>query len=470
MADGGLASDRVRLFLRRLKPAERETLVTELERNLALGNDLPDAPLILEELRSNAHSSGQKLPRIGNPSRLFFVPIEPFLVDDVPERKHRGRISRACLTPLWQWICRDLLPEEAEIYNGEANKLLAANDRGGAEQLARAFQDLTAQRMREVLNDTKGDEKRRQRLAAQVSTPQALQDVREIQAILQMRDALAAVASRLPLTIGNLANVQLDNAKMLLDSSIVGDDGVFLYALLVVMSRLGAPWQLIRLAILAAGSDVAEKIAKTPFSVAVDVVLTDIERMIATLRTALRAHRSTQIVELLKGIHDSMRALSTELILSGSPWARQLAMARAEVAKVVQAEIEPIPGRVRLLLRPRARAGRELAPDFVLDAIDVAETEATLEVLAVCRSCAGELAISEATRRVHSELQNYFDSGTQVLLDRLRMSPPQERTFRQSQADAAVRFCAQLFGADYAGTLAKAVKVAARGEQTTAKA
>ena len=71
---------------------------------------------------------------------------------------------------------------------------------------------------------------------------------------------------------------------------------------------------------------------------------------------------------------------------------------------------------------------------------------------ATCRNYAGELAISEATRRVHSELQNYFDTGTQVLLDRLRASPPAERSFRQSQVDAAVRFCAKLFGADYAGT------------------
>ena len=52
---------------------------------------------------------------------------------------------------------------------------------------------------------------------------------------------------------------------------------------LLVMSRLGAPWQLIRLAIQAAGSDVAARVAETPFAVAVEIVLTDIERMIATL-------------------------------------------------------------------------------------------------------------------------------------------------------------------------------------------
>jgi hypothetical protein len=74
-------------------------------------------------------------------------------------------------------------------------------------------------------------------------------------------------------------------------------------------------------------------------------------------------------------------------------------------------------------------------------------------------------AISEATRRVHSELQNFFDTGTQVLIDRLRTAPAEERTFRQSQVDAAIRFCAKMFGADYASLLAKAADVAAKGEK-----
>ena len=64
---------------------------------------------------------------------------------------------------------------------------------------------------------------------------------------------------------------------------------------------------------------------------------------------------------------------------------------------------------------------------------------------------------------MHSELQNYFDNGTDVLLDRLRASPPAERAFRQSQVDAAIRFCAKLFGAEYAGTLARAADVAGEG-------
>ena len=50
----------------------------------------------------------------------------------------------------------------------------------------------------------------------------------------------------------------------------------------MVMSRLAAPWQLIRLATKAAGSDAAARIAETPYAVTVDIVLAEIERAWST--------------------------------------------------------------------------------------------------------------------------------------------------------------------------------------------
>jgi hypothetical protein len=81
----------------------------------------------------------------------------------------------------------------------------------------------------------------------------------------------------------------------------------------------------------------------------------------------------------------------------------------------------------------------------------------------VCRHYASELAASEVTMRTYSELAQYLETGTKILLDALRHADHSERPFRQSQVDAAVRFCRVVFGADYAGILAKAADVAAQG-------
>lgn len=463
-----LPSEKLRQYLRELKPGARELLASELERALLRGEEPPGASLILEALRNETRKDGRNLPRVGHPQRLFFAPLEPFLVDDAPERKHRGRIPRACLEPIWRWICRDLMPLEVETYTDQVQLLLAANEPNGAEQVARAFQDQTEQRLRECLASFKNDEKAQRRVAAQIGTPHAIDEVRDLGAILRVRDALGVIGSRLPPVISNLADEQLENVKALLDSPIGCHRDVFLYALLVVMGRLGSPWQLIRLAIHAAASDIVARIAETPFAVAVDVVLADLDRMIANLHDGLKAGRGGEVASLLKNIHDAARALHTEMDLSvDSPWGRQLAGSRSEVASLLEGEIDNLPGQVRRLLRPRPLKEAGLA--VVLDAGDVVDIETKLVLAAACRNFAGELAMSEATRRVHSDLQNYFDNGIQLLLDRLRTSPAAERALRQAQVDAAVRFCAILFGADYAGLLAKAADIAAKGEQKAAK-
>ena len=155
-----LPNEKLRQYLRELKPEARALLAAELERAVLRGEEPPGAAAILEELRAEARRAGRTLPRVGNPQRLFFMPVEPFLVDDMPERKHRGRISRVCLAPMWEWISRDLMPDEAKTYVDQVSLLLAANEKNGAEQVARAFQDLTEQRMREVLGAARTDEKR----------------------------------------------------------------------------------------------------------------------------------------------------------------------------------------------------------------------------------------------------------------------------------------------------------------------
>ena len=109
---------------------------------------------------------------------------------------------------------------------------------------------------------------------------------------------------------------------------------------------------------------------------------------------------------------------------------------------------------VRRLLRPRP--AKDTAPGLLLDAIDVNDAEARIEFVSACRHYANELAVNEATMRAHSDLTNYLETGTKVLLDSLRHAGNADRSFRQSQVDAAIRFCRIVFGTAYAGLLAKA--------------
>jgi hypothetical protein len=69
-----------------------------------------------------------------------------------------------------------------------------------------------------------------------------------------------------------------------------------------------------------------------------------------------------------------------------------------------------------------------------------------------------------------SELQKSLDTGTHALLDALRHCSISERSFRQSQVDAAVRFRGKVFGDEYASLLSKAADVASQSERKAAAA
>lgn len=466
MADG-LLVERLRQYLRDLKPEARALLIAELERGLLRGDETPGAELVLQELRRSAREPSRPSPRTGSLARLFFQPLEPFLVDDTASHHHPGRIARVALDPIWQWICRDLLPGEAKAVTDEVARAFSTDDNAKAEALGRAFQDRTIQRMQDALATAQDDEKIRRKLAAQIGTPRALDDVGAILNVLKARDTLAGLGARLPGHIKNLSDAQLDDVKALLDLPQVSEPSLFLFSLVLVMSRLAAPWQLVRLATKAAGSDTATRVSETPYAIAVVVVLAEIERMVGELKTELRSGRGVATGALLKGIHDAARGMRTEINLSGdSSWGKQLAALRTEISNLLKAEIESMPGRVRRLLRPRA--AKDISVNAVLDAGDVAETETLIEFVDICRHYAGELAVSEMTQRAYSEVHHYLDTSTQPLVDALRHAGDNDRTFRKSQLDAAARFCAKMFGQEYADLLTKAGGMAASSERKTA--
>jgi hypothetical protein len=460
--------DRLRQFLRELKPDTQALLIAELERSLLRGDEATGAELVLQELRRFARESGRPSARAGNLARMFFQPLEPFLVDDVATHKHPGRIARVSLDPIWNWICRDLLPGEAKTMTEQVAKALGANDTAKADELAHAFQDRVAVRMEQALNAAWQDDKAMRRLMAQVATPRALEDVQAILKVLQARDKLAAFSARLPGHIKTFDGEMVDDVKALLDSPVAGGSSLFLHVLVIVMSRLAAPWQLIRLATRAAGSDSAARIAETPYEITVSMVLSEMERMVAELKSELRSGKGVAVGALLKAIHDAARGLRTEINLSSdSPWGRELAAIRTEISNMLKAEIDSLPGRVRRLLRPRP--AKEITPATTIDASEVAETETLIEFVGICRNYAGELAINEVTQRVYSEVQNYLDTSTPQLIEALRAAGDADRAFREAQAEAAARFCAKVFGEDYAATLEKAADLAAQSERKVAR-
>src|SRR2546421_9695147 len=230
---------------------------------------------------------------------------------------------------------------------------------------------------------------------------------------------------------------------------------MFPCALSLIIQRLTAPWQIIRIATKIAGSDDEIRVGATPYGIAVTIALHDLSCLAANLRLDIKRGYFENVGEQLKSLHEGARGLRTELDLRhDSVWGKQLTSIRADISNAVQSEIESVPGRVRRILRQRP--DKDIPAGARGDPTDADEAAALIDFVAVCRTYASELAINEVTLRTYSDLQHYVEQTTEALVQSLRNE--KGRAYRQQQVNAAVRFCEVLFGTDYASLMSRAAE------------
>jgi hypothetical protein len=461
--------ERLRQFIREISPEARAMLLRELERGSSSGEKMPGAELILQELRELQRGSAASASRLDSSDRRFFQPFVPFLVDGESPEKISGRISRSSLTHIWTWIGRDLLPDEIKRFSDDAKAAVAAGNIGEADRLTREIQDRARVEIEKALQENTGDRKNRQKLVSQIGGESVLDALAEIVAILRIRDTLAGLSHRLPPRIKSLTEAELQTIRPLFEHPALQRPDVFPYALALLFSRLAVPSHLLRLAVAAAETDSAQRIAETPYAFAVDLVIDETARVVLRLADDLHARATSDICSGIKKFHDLARGLTTELDVSvDTRWTRRLSQLRADTARLLRSRIDGLPGQVRRLLRPRPRD--EIAEGSTLDPHEISDLASLLEVLGTCRMCAGEIALNEITLRLSSELETCLDNATQALLESIRQSSASDRAFRLSQLNAAVQFSARIFGKRYAELLAKAAEVALQSERRAAQA
>ncbi|MGN6311154.1 MAG: hypothetical protein ACTHNN_16565 [Xanthobacteraceae bacterium] len=458
-------TERLREYLAQLPPKAQALLMREFERAIERGEDAAVAALVLEELRRVARSpSDDVAARVEDPARLVFRPLEPFLVDGNGAIRP-GQIRRASLLPVWQWMCREGAPDAARAFVTELAQLDEAASAPERNRPVNAFQAIAAEAIDGVL--ARGADSRR--TLSRLGSPQAIEDLPAIGAVLKAREALDTLNSRLPITLRAFGDSQIASVNGSLSNPVLQSRPVLPFALSLVIARLVAPWQVIRLAIAAAGSDDEIRVAATPFGVAVTMVIHDLVQIAGGLRADIKRGNFTDVPDCLKTVHDGVRGLRTELdIRNDSAWGRQLAAIRVDISNTLQTEIDSVPGRVRRLLRQRP--DKDISVTSRLDPIDIDETAALIDFVAVCRTYASELAINEVTLRTFSDLQHYLEPTTEALVESLRGADSKVLPFRQMQAKAAIRFCEVLFGRDYAALMERAAETALNGERKSARA
>jgi hypothetical protein len=461
------STERLRDYLAQLPPQSQALLMREFERAIERGEDTTVATFVLEQLRKVVRGADEQArPRTDTPARLLFQPLEPFLVEgNVPLRP--GQIRRASLLPVWQWLVREGAPEQAREFEEALARGHETETSSAIEVAVRKLQLIAADAILDIATPVRGTDQRRS--LARVGPPNVIEDLLPIASILQAREAIDTLSSRLPSVLRIFGDPQIASVGAALNVPTLQTPQLLPFALSLVMQRLTAPWQVIRLAIKMAASDDEIRVATTPYGIAVTIALHDLSCLAATLRADIRRGHFDNVSEHLKILHDGVRGLRTELDLrNDSAWGKQLASIRADISNALQSEIDSVPGRVRRLLRQRA--DKDIPAGAQVDDGEVNEAAALIDFVAVCRTYASELAINEVTLRTYSDLQHYVEQSTEALVQSLRGSEGKNRAYRKMQVAAAIRFCEVLFGSDYASLMSRAAENAVPGERKSSRA
>jgi hypothetical protein len=460
------SNERLRDYLVQLPPQSQALLMREFERAIERGEDTTVATFVLEHLRQVVRGTDEETrARIDDPARLLFRPLEPFLVEGSTGVRP-GQVRRSSLLPVWQWLNRDGAPEQAREFEAALARLRQSGTAAELEVVVRKFQHAAADAIVKIATPMQGGD--RQRALARVGPPNVLEDLLGIGSVLQAREAMDSFSGRLPSYLRVFGDAQIASVSSSLPSSLQ-TPLLLPFALSLIMQRLTAPWQIIRLAVKMAASDDEIRVAATPYGVAVTIALHDLTGLAAALRRDIKRGHFDNAGDQLKTLHDGVRGLRTELDLrQDSVWGRQLAAIRADISNGLQSEIDSVPGRVRRLLRQRA--DKDIPSGAGIDPAEVEEAAALIDFVAVCRTYASELAINEVTLRTYSDLQQYVEHATEALVQSLRGGDAKARAYRQMQVQAAIRFCDVLFGHDYSSLMSRAAENAVTGERKPSRA
>ena len=346
--------DRIQQYLKQLTPLARSSLLLELERLELCGAEMPGSAEILASLRAEFRKDAAAPDRAGHPSRHFFAPLEPLLVDGAPEHANSGRIQRGSLSPIWEWISRDLLPTMARDYVKAINEAIAANNQREARRVTDTFQTKVVKYLESTLGSPDAANQTRVKLAAYTASHAAYCDLTRMLCVLRARDALAKFGEALPVNLNKFDDAQVNKVTKLLDAFGKIHADAVPYALALVASRLKVSWQLIRLVTQAAPSKNVADIAATPYAITVSMVLDHLEDQRSTLRVALRNNRVLVAKEILTGVYDTKYALQVRIDqLDQSEWGQRLSSLTNAIAALVEAEVRRFPDNVGHVLGSR---------------------------------------------------------------------------------------------------------------------
>ncbi|MDE1985933.1 MAG: hypothetical protein KGJ53_13220 [Alphaproteobacteria bacterium] len=398
--------------------------------------------------------------RTPTPLRLFCMPFEDLLISGVRHEKQKGRIARASVPQVWNWLGQTLLPDELRAYREGIKSLVLAYKLEEALECASKFWPIAGDALRQAIaKDRKGA-----RLA--LNGDLFLGDAEDIALLLCAGPTMVEIRQILPKPVPVLTDELLWSLRRIYDRVSESVLDAAPYVAVVAMARLAKPWEALKLALLITHRTQDTLISSTDMGLAGDILFSRME----DCRTAIHAARHPifdvpSLVQNLTCFTDISSAIVKEVeILRSGKWGQRLLADRAAVGAVMDGFMERAPKEIAAAL-PTQKSGftggtriadfsRVADPDRVDRALRYAGLMDGCRRLAAAASFGAKLqdAMDEATQNLRSYSED--------LVKELRTVAGPRRENAERQFELAIELTRLLFSPEDAEYLRRRGKAA----------
>lgn len=331
-------------FLGALPKDKARSLAIAIEYDRVAGGRMQHG-IVLQSLRPVLRKAGGPRPGTPSPLRLFCRPIEEFLVTTHGRNKGIGQISRASLTPLWEWLANDLMPEKHKVFSARLVRYILAKDDDAIAETLADLHRLASQVILAAYDGVEEDSREFLKFVDRFGEIGIAKDIREVAEILEIAPHLMRLQKEIDQKVEHLSDQDIFVAKSVYDQVAKEHPDKAAYIPLAVKSRLVKPWQII--GVLAALSRAPDDrmIQKTDIGFVGDLVFDELDELAALVNAhQIVETESEDVIEALRQFADISRGVTREFKLHrDGAWGQRLFAARKLVAQSLDRQIKRFP-------------------------------------------------------------------------------------------------------------------------------
>ena len=440
--------------------AERLAKALEVDRLIG-GSDLPHAEL-LQALRPQLREA-PKPARPPNPQRYFCRPFEDLLVNTVPVTKQKGRISRASIVPVWNWLANDLLPEKHKVLCESLLNALVAGEHAQVQHTIAELWRSAATAIRFALETPD----RKAIAIRKLGSAVVADDAAEMALLVSAGSDLVRLLEDLPLTLKTLGQKEIAILRGAYDHMNKTQPDLAPYIAVIAMSRLERPSEALHLAGIFAHASNDAMVSNTDVGIVGDLLFSDLDRYTETILAARPPDFDPEkLLPALASFAELSAGMVKELgIRRDGKWGQHLAKSRAAVSQAMEALLVRAPKDINAAL-PSSRLGayakgpRPLELSRPPDPERLAKALRYARIIGQARPYAAAAAFHAKLTDIRQEIGGVLRTTVEELLRDLRAPSP--GAYAGEHVAAVLDLCAFILGEEETDLYRRRARATAR--------